>query len=105
MDGESHRSRSGQRMFTEPNNKTPFGRLRFDVDSLVSPLGGDDPRSAGGPLSSGGAVADGEGNGRRFGMPADPLLDDFLKYSPTVPLAFADRLHQLIDELPEDTVE
>lgn len=91
MDGESHRSRSGQSMFTDSNNKTPFSKLRFDVESLVS------------PLSSGGGAARFESERMRFGMPADPLLDEALRQAPPVSREFINRLHQLVDELPEDT--
>jgi hypothetical protein len=90
MDGESHRSLSGQTMFSESNSKTPFCKLRFDVESLISPLG------------SGGGVARTEGENMRFGMPADPLLDHVLQYAPAMPCGYIGRLHSLVDDLPED---
>lgn len=91
MDGQSQRSRSGQTMFTQSDFQTPFSRLRFDVDSLTTPLGGGR-----------GARQEQECEGRRFGLPADPLLDDSLRFTPLLPTGLADRLHQLVDELPED---
>ena len=91
MNGESHRSQNGQAMFTESSAKSPFAKLRFDVDSLVAPLGG----AAG--------AAHEEQNGLRFGLPADPLMDEVLKSSPVVPAGFMERLHQVVDDLSEDT--
>jgi hypothetical protein len=78
-------------MFTESNNKTPFSKLRFDFDALVNPLGG------------GGGASRVEVDHLRFGMPVDPLLDETLRCAPPMPRHLVDRLHQLIDELPEDT--
>lgn len=91
MNGESGRSRNGQTMFTHPHSKSPFSKLRFDVDSLVNPLAG------------GGGAASVERGSLRFGLPADPLMDDVLRNSPPVPRDFVSRLHLLVDELTEDT--
>lgn len=92
MDGRSQRSRNGQAMFTDFNNKSPFSRLRFDVESLASPLGG------------GGGLPSVERDDRlRFGMPADSMMDESLRYTPPVPRGYVDRLHMLVDELAEDT--
>lgn len=90
MDGQSQRSRSGQTMFTKSDFETPFSRLRFDVDSLTTPLGG------------GGGTRQ-QFEGQRFGLPADSLLDDSLRFAPPTPVGLFDRLHDLVDHLPEDS--
>ncbi|WP_145246165.1 hypothetical protein [Aeoliella mucimassa] len=61
------------------------------MDSLVAPLGG-----------AAGSTRD-EASGLRFGLPADPLMDEVLKASPAVPQGFVERLHRLVDDLSEDT--
>ncbi|MCO6045554.1 hypothetical protein NG895_16705 [Aeoliella sp. ICT_H6.2] len=87
MDGRSQRSRSGQAMFTQPNSQTPFSKLRFDVDSLYA------------PLASGGGAGRREGQeGLRFGLPADPMLDDVLRSVPVMPDSLEARLHSLVDQ-------
>ncbi len=92
MDGRSQRSRNGQAMFTDFNSKTPFSRLRFDIESLASPLGG-----------GGGLPRFERDYGLRFGMPADSMMDEALQSIPPVPRGYVDRLHMLVDELAEDT--
>lgn len=92
MDGRSQRSRSGQNMFTQPNSQTPFSKLRFDVDSLYAPL------AAGGGAGS----RDGQ-EGMRFGLPADPMLDDLLRSRPMMPESLQQRLHELVDQLDDGT--
>lgn len=91
MNGKSQRSRNGESMFIDFNNKSPFSKLRFDVQSLEGPLG------------TGGGATRVERDGLRFGLPADPLLDEALKRTPAAPSGYANRLHQLVDELAEDT--
>lgn len=91
MDGKSQRSRSGQNMFTQANTQTPFTKSRVDLESLFAPLGG----------GGGSAGRDGQ-EGLRFGMPADPLMDEVLRFAPAMPVGLEARLHQLVDHLMDD---
>ena len=91
MDGKSQRSRSGQTMFTQSDTQTPFTKLRVDLESFFAPLGG----------GGGGAGRDGQ-EGLRFGMPADPLMDEVLRFSPAMPVGLDARLHRLVDQLMDD---
>lgn len=89
MNGESQRSRNGRAMFSPSDTHSPFSKLRFDVDSLTSPLAG------------GGGAGRLEAEPRRLGMPADPMLDDLVRMAPALPPGLELRLHQLVDELAD----
>lgn len=89
MNGDSQRSRNGQTMFSPSDTHSPFSKSRFDVDSLVSPLGG------------GGGAGRLETEPRRFAMPVDPLLDELVSAAPVLPAGLESRLHQLVDDLAD----